>query len=164
MVVEENKLIQVGMLNERGNESNRRVYSDEGLSPTLNSMNGGNRQPKILCVGNVHPSGKGMNGQVYDSDGLSPTVTTNKGEGHKILIKNKCIHIDDTQDLDKDYRIRKLTPLECWRLMGYTDEDFYKARDIAKLSNSKLYERAGRGIVVPMLEDIFKNLFKEYIK
>lgn len=163
LVVEENKLIQVGMLNERGNESNRRVYSEEGLSPTLNSMNGGNRQPKILCVGNVHPSGKGMNGQVYDSDGLSPTVTTNKGEGHKILIKNKYTHIDDTQDLDKDYRIRKLTPLECWRLMGYTDEDFYKAKDVAKLSNSKLYERAGRGIVVPMLEDIFKNLFKEYI-
>ena len=43
--------------------------------------------------------------------------------------------------------------------MGFTDEDFYKAKN-AGLSNSKLYERAGRGIVVPMLEEIFKNLFK----
>ena len=55
-------------------------------------------------------------------------------------------------------RVRKLTPIECWRLMGLSDEDFYKAKDIG-LSNTKLYERAGRGIVVPMLEEIFRNLF-----
>ena len=53
---------------------------------------------------------------------------------------------------------RRLTPLECWRLMGYSDEDFNKARNIAKLSDTKLYERAARGIVVPMLEEIFRNL------
>ena len=87
----------------------------------------------------------------YYDEGISPTITVGSAD-EKIIIKNKSSFI-----------IRKLTPLECWRLMGYTDEDFYKAKDIAKLSNSKLYERAGRGIVVPMLEDIFKNLFKEYI-
>ena len=59
-----------------------------------------------------------------------------------------------------DFIIKKLSPLECWRVMGFTDEDFYKAKN-AGLSNSKLYERAGRGIVVPMLEEIFKNLFKD---
>lgn len=58
-------------------------------------------------------------------------------------------------------KIRALSPLECWRLMGFSDEDFYKAKDIGKLSNTKLYERAGRGIVVPMLEEVFKNLFKK---
>ena len=57
-----------------------------------------------------------------------------------------------------DYKIRKLIPIECWRLMGFTDEDFYKAQAIG-LSNTKLYERAGRGIVVSMLEEIFRNLF-----
>ena len=41
--------------------------------------------------------------------------------------------------------------------MGFTREDFLKAQNVG-LSNSKLYERAGRGIVVPMLESIFKNL------
>lgn len=105
------KLYQVGMLNTKGNQSNRRVYSSFGYCPTLNSMNGGNRQPKILV------------------------------------------------EVNGDFVIKKLSPLECWRLMGFTDEDFYKAKN-AGLSNSKLYERAGRGIVVPMLEEIFKNLFK----
>lgn len=57
-----------------------------------------------------------------------------------------------------DGRVRSLTPLEWWRLMGFTDEDFHKAQAIG-LSKAKLYERAGRGIVVPMLEEIFRNLF-----
>ena len=56
-----------------------------------------------------------------------------------------------------DGRVRKLTPIECWRLMGHSDEDFYKAKEVG-LPQSKLYERAGRGIVVPMLEEIFRNL------
>ena len=58
-----------------------------------------------------------------------------------------------------DYKIRKLIPIECWRLMGFSDRDFYKAKELGGLSNTKLYERAGRGIVVPMLEEIFRNLF-----
>lgn len=58
-----------------------------------------------------------------------------------------------------DYRLKRLSPLECWRLQGFSDEDYYKAEAIG-LPKSKLYERAGRGIVVPMLEDIFLELFK----
>ena len=55
-------------------------------------------------------------------------------------------------------RIRKLTPLECWRLMGFTDEDFYKAKNVG-ISNTQLYKQAGNSIVVNVLEEIFKNLF-----
>lgn len=62
----------------------------------------------------------------------------------------------------QDYKIKKLSPLECWRLQGFKDEDYYKAEK-AGIPKVNLYERAGRGIVVPMLEEIFKNLFKEYI-
>ena len=54
-------------------------------------------------------------------------------------------------------RIRKLTPLECWRLMGFDDEDFYKAQ-ASGVSNSQLYKQAGNSIVVDVLEKIFKNL------
>lgn len=57
------------------------------------------------------------------------------------------------------FRIRKLTPLECWRLMGFTDEDFYKAQKVN--SNSQFYKQAGNSIVVTVLEAIFKSLFKE---
>jgi hypothetical protein len=55
-----------------------------------------------------------------------------------------------------DYRIRKLTPKECWRLMGFTDEDFYKAEEVN--SNTQLYKQAGNSIVVKVLEAIFKQM------
>lgn len=54
-------------------------------------------------------------------------------------------------------RIRKLTPLECWRLMGFDDEDFYKAKEVC--SDNQLYKQAGNSIVVNVLEAIFKELF-----
>lgn len=95
-------------------------------------------------VVNINPSGKGMNGNVYRTN-LSPTLTTNKGEGIKILQNN-------------DYRIRKLTPLECWRLMGFRDLDYYAAKSIGT-SNAQLYKQAGNSIVVTILEAIFRNLF-----
>ena len=61
-----------------------------------------------------------------------------------------------------DLRIRKLTPKECWRLMGFDDEDFEKAKDVPT-SNTQLYKQAGNSIVVNVLEKIFKNLFQEEI-
>lgn len=56
----------------------------------------------------------------------------------------------------KDYRIRKLTPKECWRLMGFDDSDFEKAEKVN--SNTQLYKQAGNSIVVKVLEEIIKNL------
>lgn len=53
-------------------------------------------------------------------------------------------------------RIRKLTPKECWRLMGFDDEDFEKAKEVN--SESQLYKQAGNSIVVQCLEAIFRNL------
>lgn len=58
-----------------------------------------------------------------------------------------------------DYKIRKLTPKECWRLMGFDDVDFEKAQKVN--SNTQLYKQAGNSIVVNVLEEIFKELFKE---
>ena len=60
---------------------------------------------------------------------------------------------------EKIYKVRKLTPLECWRLMGVSDEDFYKVKN-AVISNSRLVRLAGNSIVVDVLERIFENLFK----
>lgn len=56
-----------------------------------------------------------------------------------------------------DLRIRKLTPKECWRLMGFDDTDFDKAEKVN--SNSQLYKQAGNSIVVNVLEKILENLF-----
>lgn len=59
---------------------------------------------------------------------------------------------------DKKLRIRKLTPKECWRLMGFSDECFEKASKVN--SNAQLYKQAGNSIVVNVLEAIFRNLIK----
>lgn len=56
-------------------------------------------------------------------------------------------------------KIRKLTPKECWRLMGFNDEDFEKAKKVN--SNTQLYKQAGNSIVVDVLVKIFTNLLKE---
>ena len=53
-------------------------------------------------------------------------------------------------------RIRKLTPKECWRLMGFDDSDFEKASQVN--SNTQLYKQAGNSIVVNVLEAILTNL------
>lgn len=67
-----------------------------------------------------------------------------------------------TLPVTKDLRIRKLTPLETWRLMGISDNDFYKAQEVN--SNSQLYKQAGNAIVVDVLYHIFKALYLEEIK
>ena len=62
----------------------------------------------------------------------------------------------NSQRLFDGFRIRKLTPKECWRLMGFDDSDFEKAEKVN--SNTQLYKQAGNSIVVNVLEKIFKNL------
>ena len=84
---------------------------------------------------------------VWEKHALSPTLDTMQGGYRQPLIIENNI-----------FKIRKLTPLECWRLQGLSDEQFKCAKDIAKLSNTKLYERAGRAIVVHMLVEISRNL------
>ena len=57
---------------------------------------------------------------------------------------------------DEKLRIRKITPRECWRLMGFTDADFDKAQAVN--SNTQLYKQAGNSIVVQVLEAIFAQM------
>lgn len=176
-VVETNKIIQVGMLDMKGSEQVRRVYSVGGISPTLDTMQGGHREPKILKIANE--SGNHYGGGVFDADGLSPTLTSSSGgggtnnlpkvceqrsdEGLRFFKDNVCGTIrtidagGDKRIIENNYRIRKLTPLECWRLMGFKDEVFYKAKN-SGISNTQLYKMAGNSIVVTVLEAIFKNL------
>ena len=59
---------------------------------------------------------------------------------------------------DKTFRIRRLTPLECYRLMGFKDEDFRRIK-IAGISDTQAYRQAGNSIVVDVLEAVFEKLF-----
>ena len=78
-------------------------------------------------------------------DGIVGTLTT---DGSSPKHNNRVI--------ETDFRIRRLTPKECWRLMGFSDEDFEKAREVN--SDTQLYKQAGNSIVVPVLEAIFRQM------
>ena len=154
-LVNDNVVKQIGTISKcDGNWKNPqvgRIYSTDGCSPTLNTCGGGSHEPKIVQVGNINPSGKGMNGNVFDENGLAPTLTTNKGEGNKIAIHQ--VH-----KIEPPIRIRKLTPKECFRLMGFSDENFEAAEKM--VSNSQLYKQAGNSIVVDVLYYILVELYK----
>lgn len=81
--------------------------------------------------------------RVYREEGISPTITSTSGD----------------EKISNELRIRKLTPKECWRLMGFDDKDFDKASKVN--SNTQLYKQAGNSIVVNVLEAIFKNLVEK---
>lgn len=83
-------------------------------------------------------------GSVYSDNGNSPTLTDGT-------------HGDANSKICTEYRIRKLTPKECWRLMDFSDEDFNKAEKVN--SNTQLYKQAGNSIVVNVLVAILGQLF-----
>lgn len=94
---------------------------------------------------------------VYDVNGITRSIKASEGSGNipKIILGG------DSEPMNERLRIRKLTPKECWRLMGFDDDDFEKAEKVN--SNTQLYKQAGNSIVVNVLEAIFKELFKDYI-
>lgn len=89
--------------------------------------------------------------RVYSRFGICPTIQTCTGGG----IQPK-IEVEVMSERKKIYRIRKLTPRECWRLMGFSDEDFDKAQAVN--SNSQLYKQAGNSIVKDVLMAIFRQM------
>lgn len=205
------KLNQVAQIVDKGfTEMTGRVYDSNGLSPTIQTMQGGNRQPKIavdnlktqMCnkliqEGKVkendvirHNYTTSKNGNCVQSNNESPTLdtrcdclgvcvkTNNKRQKE---LANKIDLAKDNQFLDfynqssktniagtitasvdasnstgiyKNFRIRKLTPTECLRLMGVRDE--YSKR--ITCSNAQKYKQAGNGIVVDVLMAIFKQM------
>lgn len=236
------------------NPQTGRVYSADGISPTLNTCSGGDRQPKIVepqikQVGNLTENAKRDNPQrrrVYDTTGISPALCEQMGTGGNLqpfivasrgrnpqnpsdrtagnhveqrlepnsegicntltsvqkddlvlepaILCNKrteygkvirkayengavkesrhnMTELQPREDgisntlttvqkdnllLESTYRIRKLTPRECWRLMDFTDEDFEKAEAVN--SNTQLYKQAGNAIVKAVLMAIFKQM------
>lgn len=86
-----------------------------------------------------------------------PTSTTRRGRVGKQVAQTLQASEVNQGVVMKDIRIRKLTPLECWRLQGFTDEQFYKAKD-SGVSNSQLYKQSGNSVSVPVVDAIVKQL------
>lgn len=115
-----------------------------------------NPQQIGICVRTANKKGYDV---AEEGDGVDlqyPSSNTRRGRvGHGV---SKTIMTGDLMGVIQNYRIRKLTPKECWRLMGFDDSDFEKAAKVN--SNSQLYKQAGNSICVPVLEAILKNLLK----
>ena len=149
------KINMIGMLDIKGNEQVRRVYGTDGLSPTLNTMQGGNRQPKVL----VREATKKGYAEAVDGDSINleqPNSKTRRGRVGRGVAQT--LNTAPRQAVvEPSLRIRKLTPKECFRLMGFDDADIDVLIENG-ISNTQLYKQAGNSIVVNVLEAIFDNL------
>lgn len=145
---------------DKGFDISRRVYSVDGLAPTIHTCGGGNIEPKILepryrfyrQASEAAANGNCKHGDTVDAfnkrvnkSGISPTVTT-RPDGFKTAILT----------VTKDGRIRKLTERECLRLMGVKDDDIDKLKK--NQSKSSLYHLAGDSIVTNVLSAILAEM------
>ncbi|RSJ68270.1 Modification methylase BanI [Streptococcus oralis] len=115
-------------------DQNSRVYDTNGLAPTLSTMQGGGQEPKIIQRGHGYNQG--------GEHDIAPTLTRNSYQENNYL--------------SDGFRIRKLTPRECWRLQGFPDWAFDKAQEVN--SNSQLYKQAGNSVTVSVIAAIAKEL------
>lgn len=144
--------------------SNDRVYDPEGISPTLNTMQGGNRQPFITAKAVLTPNRpvKRQNGRRVKDDG-DPAFTVNTQDRHGVLLN--------------DERIRRLTPIECERLQGFYDNwtaiglEYCKtptscppftrkmcSMHEVKISDSQRYKMAGNAVTTNVVQAVVERL------
>ncbi|MGE6359430.1 MULTISPECIES: DNA cytosine methyltransferase [Staphylococcus] len=215
-----------GKLNRYDFAERDRIHSVNKVSPTLNTMQGGDRQPKVAIIGNTSNTHYNSH-NVHDPKGLSPTIAARdyKGpkqvaipvltpdrvnkrqngrrfkedndpmftltsqdrhgiavreatkKGYSIAKKGDSVNTSYPNSktrrgrvgkqvaqtlqagevnqgvVTNEIRIRKLTPLECWRLQGFTEEQFYKAKN-SGVSKSQLYKQAGNAVTVNVVDAI----------
>ena len=125
-----------------------RIYED--VAPTLRSERTGLKVAK--CIGGIGEKKSNGGTQYYQQDRI---YQGDVALAHPANLPGGSYKYPVTEP-SQTFRIRKLTPKECWRLMGQDDEDFAKAESVC--SNTQLYKQAGNSIVVNVLEAIFSNL------
>ena len=134
-----------------GNPQAGRIYDERGISPSLDTCQGGNRMPKIVASRGRYILDNGVK-KIQQQLEINNTGNTNA-----LTTVQK-----DNYVLENYFKIRKLTPKECFRLMGFDDSDI----DILienKISNTQLYKMAGNSIVVNVLCEIFKSIRDTHI-
>ena len=166
LLLEKKKINKIGQISNEGSQCGT-VVSDDGLFPTISAgthryanphictkstepecikIKQATKQGYIECkTGGVadfsYPESKLRRGRLQGGGDVSPTLTSSNLGVCKV---------------ESRYRIRKLTPKECWRLMGFSDEDFEKAAKVN--SNTQLYKQAGNSIVKDVLMAIFRQM------
>ena len=130
------------------------VYETDGIAPTIRAYQGGGLEPKIRVK---EATSKGYaEAEIGDSVNLShPNSKTRRGRVGK-QVANTLLTGESQGVIEPDFRIRKLTPRECWRLQGFPDWAFDKAQEVN--SNSQLYKQAGNSVTVNVIAAIAKEL------
>lgn len=159
-----------------------RIISPEGISQSLDTCSGGNRMPKI-AIPCLTPDRieKRQNGRRFKEDGdpmftltaqdvngvmLEPKIIDDQGrvkdsyKQHDIVPTLRAQTHGNTPKLVNGFRIRKLTPKECWRLQGISDDYFERAK-ASGVSDSQLYKQAGNACTVNVICEIAKRLGEE---
>lgn len=135
-------------------ESTNRIYDVGWCSPTLSTMQGGGQEPKIFESQIVAMRGRNPDNP---SDRSVGRPTEQRLEVNTQRTSNCLTSVQkDNLVIEPQYRIRKLTPRECGRLMAVSDEDISKMEEVN--SNSQLYKQFGNSIVVDVMCAMFKNL------
>lgn len=134
------KQYESGEIHHGFNEHRKAEIKEDGICNTISTV----EKDTLVCEKTIVAS-RGRNpdnpsDRTAESQ-ICPTITAESDGLHRV----------ETQ-----YRIRKLTPLECWRLMDFSDEDFHKAEEVN--SNTQLYKQAGNSIACAVLCAIFSQL------
>jgi len=173
LVFDDHSCIQVGVADIKGYDIIKRVYSREGKSPTLTTMQGGHREPKVVCGQMV---GRKINPKTNKRDDYNPNIKTEqrielKGDGKSGALTT--VQKDNLVVTDKYWR--SLTPKECERLQTLADDytmfgDFEdtkisdRTKDdyfIKEVSKTQRYKMLGNGWCVDVVTEIFKGLKNE---
>ena len=165
-------------------DQHSRVYDTDGLAPTLSTMQGGGQEPKIIQRGHGYNQGGEhdiaptlTSNSYHENNVLKITEATSQGYAEATIgdsvnlshpnsktrrgrvgkqIANTLLTGESQGVVEPDFRIRKLTPRECWRLQGFPDWAFDKAQEVN--SNSQLYKQAGNSVTVNVIAAIAKEL------
>ena len=159
------KVRSIGNIHPSGNGMNGEVYDSTGLAPTLTT----NKGEGVKIIQRAHGYNRG------GEHDIAPTLTSNSYQENN-LVKVVDFYNKITKDevgtltssgggstvragsfgITDGYRIRKLTPRECWRLQGFPDWAFDKAQEVN--SNSQLYKQAGNSVTVNVIAAIAREL------
>ena len=155
-----------------GHDILKRVYDISGISPTIETMSGGNRQPKIIQRprgknnGNLHSIAPAVSSNCFDRN--NPVICASRGRGdgwkqtleeRKDGLSNSITTVQKDNLLANGATIRRLTPKECWRLQGFPDLAHDAAKD-AGVSDTQRYKQAGNAMSVNVIEAIFEQIAK----
>lgn len=144
------KKYESGEIHHGFNEMRKPEPRKDGCSNTLSTVQKDNYicEPRIGAIRGRNPDNP--------SDRTAGIPTQQRLETGGNVSNTLTTVQKDNVVLEPNIRVRKLTPKECWRLMGFDDESFERAAAVN--SNSQLYKQAGNSIVVDVLEAIFKEM------